>query len=75
MLTGGAAALSFPERSFAQAGLSATKLTEKITLIAGAGNHIVVLAGQGGSLLVDCGDTAHAQDVLTLVGPVNNPPP
>jgi glyoxylase-like metal-dependent hydrolase (beta-lactamase superfamily II) len=69
-LTGGAAALSVPRTLFAQSGPAATKLADKITLITGAGNNIVALSADGVSLLVDCGDAAHAEGVLKLVGPV-----
>ena len=47
------------------------QLTDKIAVITGAGNNIVALSGDGGSFLVDCGDAAHAQDVLKLTGSVN----
>lgn len=66
----GAAALGLSGTAFGQQGPTAAKLTDKITLITGAGNNIVALAGDGGSLLVDCGDAAHAQDVLKLTGTV-----
>ncbi|HEY7335648.1 MAG TPA: MBL fold metallo-hydrolase [Bryobacteraceae bacterium] len=70
----GAASLSLSRSGFAQANAqaspAATKLTDKITLITGAGNNVVALAGDGGSLLVDCGDAAHARDVLKLAGNV-----
>src|SRR5580692_5812643 len=72
-LAGGAAALSLSRAAFADAAPAASKLTDKVTLITGAGNNIVALAsdgGAGGSLLVDCGDAAHAPDVLTLAGSV-----
>lgn len=69
-LAGGVAALSLSPAAFAQAAPSTTKVTDKITLISGAGNNVVALAGEGGSLLVDCGDAAHAQDVLKLAGKV-----
>ena len=69
-LAGGAAALTLSRSAFAQAAPTATKLTDKVTLIGGAGNNVVALAGDGGSLLVDCGDAAHAQDVLKVAGPV-----
>jgi glyoxylase-like metal-dependent hydrolase (beta-lactamase superfamily II) len=74
-LAAGAAALGVSRDAFAQASpasakLSEAKLTDKVTLITGAGNNIVKLAGDGGSLLVDCGDAAHAQDVLKLAGSV-----
>jgi len=69
-LAGGAAALSLSRAAFADSALSATKLTDKLTLITGAGNNIVALAGDGGSLLADCGDAAHGSDVLKLAGNV-----
>jgi len=67
-LAGGAAALGFSRAGFAQSNPAATKLTDKVTLITGAGNNIVALAGDGGSLLADCGDAAHAADVLKVAG-------
>src|ERR1700741_5189088 len=72
-LAGGAAALSWTGEAFAEtppANIAATKLTDKVTLITGAGNNIVALAGEGGSLLVDCGDAAHGESVLKLAGSV-----
>jgi len=69
-LAGSAAALTLSRVVQAADGPSATKITDKITLITGAGNNVVALAGDGGSLLVDCGDVAHAADVLKLSGPV-----
>ena len=69
-LAGSAAALSLSRAAFAQAGPAATKLTDKMTLITGAGNNIVALTGDGGSLLVDCGDGEHAKEVLKLAGNV-----
>jgi cyclase len=69
-LAGGAAALGLSRAGMAQTGLSASKLTDRITLITGAGNNIVALAGEGGSLLVDCGEAAHAPEVLKLAGNV-----
>lgn len=69
-LAGGAAALTLSRAARADDGPVATKLTDKITLITGAGNNVVALAGDGGSLVVDCGDAAHAPDVLRLTGPV-----
>jgi len=70
ILAKGAAALSLSRAVFAQANVSAAKLSDKLTLITGAGNNIVALSGDGGSLLVDGGDAAHAQDVLKLTGSV-----
>ncbi len=73
-LVAGAAALSLPRAAFGQAAagsLESTKLNDKVSLITGAGNNVVMLAGADGSLLVDCGDAAHAQDVLKLTGRVN----
>lgn len=69
-LAGSAAALTLSRTSWAEASPATTKLTDKITLITGAGNNIVCLAADGGGLLVDCGDAAHTQDVAKLAGPV-----
>ena len=70
-LAAGVAALSLPRAAFGQTSLTTTRLTDSLTLISGAGNNIVALAGGDGSLLVDCGDAAHAQDVLKITGRVN----
>jgi cyclase len=67
---GGAAALGLSRTASGQASLTAAKLTDRLTLITGAGNNIAALVADGGSLLVDCGDAAHAQDVLKLAGGV-----
>jgi glyoxylase-like metal-dependent hydrolase (beta-lactamase superfamily II) len=73
VLAAGAAALSIPRTAPGQT-ISTTKLADKITMVTGAGNNIVVFSGGGASggesLLVDCGDAAHAQDLLTLAGRV-----
>ena len=69
-LAAGAAGLSLSRAAFAQVSPGTVKLTDKMTLITGAGNNIVALTGEGGSLLVDCGEAAHAQDVLKLTGGV-----
>ena len=69
-LAGSAAAISLSRAAFGQASPTATKLTDKVTLITGAGNNVVALTGDGGSLLVDCGDAAHAPEVLKLAGNV-----
>ena len=66
----GAAALAVPRAAWAQTGPSATRLTDRIALIRGAGSNVIALAGDGGSLLVDAGDAAHAADVLKLAGGV-----
>ena len=65
-----ASALGLSRAAFAETKPAATKLTDKLTLITGAGNNIVALKGEGGSLLVDCGDASHAQDILELTGSV-----
>lgn len=67
----GAAALSVPRSAFGEPAPGASKLSDNLTLITGAGNNIIVLKGADGSLLVDCGDAAHAQDVLGLAGRVS----
>src|SRR5436305_728957 len=69
-VAGGAAALGLARAAAGQSGPATTKLTDKVTLITGAGNNIVTLAGDGGSLLVDCGEASHGQDVLKLAASV-----
>jgi cyclase len=66
----GAAALALPRAGWAQQGPAATKLTETVTLITGAGNNVIALAADNGSLLIDAGDAAHASAVLKLAGMV-----
>lgn len=67
----GGAVLALERMAAAQAEPTHTKLTDAITLITGAGNNVVMLAGDSGSLLVDAGDAVHAADVLKLAGKVN----
>jgi glyoxylase-like metal-dependent hydrolase (beta-lactamase superfamily II) len=63
--------LALPRTAAAQAGPAATRLGERVTLIAGAGNNVLVLADDNGSLLVDAGDAVHAADLLKLAGKVS----
>jgi glyoxylase-like metal-dependent hydrolase (beta-lactamase superfamily II) len=70
--------LALPRTTGAQTGPSApstTPLGERVTLITGAGNNVIALAADEGSLLVDAGDAAHApallNDVLKLAGSVS----
>jgi cyclase len=62
----GTAALALPRTTVAQAGAAplTTQLGERLTLIRGAGNNVLALASDSGSLLVDAGDAVHAPDVL-----------
>ena len=69
--------LALPRTTGAQTGPSAplapltTSLGERLTLITGAGNNVIALAGDSGSLLVDAGDAAHAPNVFNLAGNVS----
>ena len=70
--------LALPRTAGAQAGPVApvaTSLGERVTLITGAGNNVIALAGDNGSLLVDAGDAARApallKEVLKLAGKVS----
>ena len=67
----GAAALAFPRAVSAQAGPSVASLGDRIRIITGAGNNVIALAGDTGSLLVDSGDAAHARDLLQGAGHVS----
>ncbi len=77
----GTLSLALPRTTGAQTGPvaplapSVTKLGERFTLMTGAGNNVIALAGDNGSLLVDAGDAAHApallKEVLKLAGNVS----
>jgi len=67
----GAAAFARSRAVWAQTGPAASRLSDRLTLITGGGNNVIVLAGDGGTLLVDAGDAAHATDVLKLAGKVS----
>jgi cyclase len=67
----GTISLAAPRTLAAQAGPAATRLGERVTLITAAGNNVLVLAGDNGSLLVDAGDAVHAGDLLKLAGKVS----
>ena len=67
----GAAALALPRATWAQTGPSVAKLGDRIRLMTGAGNNVIALAGDTGSLLVDSGDAAHARDLLQAAGRVS----
>ena len=67
----GAAAFALPRATWAQTGPSVTKLGERIRLMTGAGNNVIALAGDTGSLLVDSGDATHARDLLQAAGRVS----
>jgi glyoxylase-like metal-dependent hydrolase (beta-lactamase superfamily II) len=66
-LLAGAAAL---RPASAQAAITVSPLSDRLSLLTGAGNNIVIAAGPNGALLVDCGDAAHAADVLARAGRV-----
>src|SRR5262245_16476041 len=72
-LAGALGAMSFalPRTAVAQSGLVATKLGARLSLITGAGNNVIALAGDNGNLLVDAGDASHASDLLKLTGKVS----
>jgi len=63
--------LALPRAISAQAGPSVTMLGARVRLITGAGNNVIALAGDTGSLLVDAGDAAHARDLLQGAGNVS----
>ncbi|HXD73817.1 MAG TPA: MBL fold metallo-hydrolase [Vicinamibacterales bacterium] len=67
----GTAVLAVPRLSFAQTGPSVTPLGARLRLITGAGNNVIALAGDTGSLLVDSGDAAHVRDLLQGAGTVS----
>ena len=76
VLGGGVAlGIGMSRAASAQSAITTNKLAANLTLITGAGNNIVWLdknasGAEGGSVLIDCGDAAHAQQVLQLAGNV-----
>ena len=48
-------------------GLTVTDLPGGLALISGAGTNIVVAKGPDGAVLVDCGQAAHADELIALV--------
>jgi glyoxylase-like metal-dependent hydrolase (beta-lactamase superfamily II) len=62
---------ALPRTTAAQAGPSVTILGERMRLVTGAGNNVIALAGNNGSLLVDAGDAAHVRDLLQGAGKVS----
>src|SRR3954471_14888166 len=66
-----AGTLAVSRAAWAQTGPAVTPLGDRIRLITGAGNNVIALAGDNGSLLVDAGDAAHARDLLQGAGKVS----
>jgi glyoxylase-like metal-dependent hydrolase (beta-lactamase superfamily II) len=66
-----AGTLAISRGAWAQTGPAVTKLGDRIRLITGAGNNVIALAGDNGSLLVDAGDAAHVRDLLQGAGNVS----
>ncbi len=73
-LTGALGTMPFvlPRTARAEAAPAASPLADRITLITGAGNNVIALAGENDSLLVDAGDAAHAPRVRDLLQKTGN---
>jgi glyoxylase-like metal-dependent hydrolase (beta-lactamase superfamily II) len=75
-LLGGAAGLSLSTTVFAQSGartISATKITDNIALISGAGSNVVVVSGPEGLLMVNGGLPEFSLDLLKVVASQGSP--
>jgi glyoxylase-like metal-dependent hydrolase (beta-lactamase superfamily II) len=57
----------FASVGFAAGPLTVTSLTRDLTLLEGAGGNVLVLATEGGRLLVDSGAAAFTQDLLAIL--------
>ena len=69
-LIGGAAGLSFASRGFAQAPpdpIRATKLTDRIALLAGDGGNVGLVIGEDGLLMIDGGYANRALELQKAV--------
>lgn len=75
----GAAAAAVPglvrAQGYGAAPLRALPLTDRITLIEGAGTNVVVLAGADGVVLVDGGLRGHNAELLEFVAALGGPSP
>lgn len=77
VLLGGAAGMSLTWPAFAQgqgaapAPLTATKLTDRIAMIAGAGGNIGLVIGGGGLVMVDGGLANRAADVAKAIADIS----
>ena len=60
LLLGGAAGWSLSSDAFGQDAVSATKLTDSVALLTGAGSNVLAVIAPDGLLLVDGGLAAHA---------------
>src|SRR5215467_13109710 len=71
----GAAGLTISSRAFAQRGapapLVANKLTDRITVVSGAGGNIGIIIGRDGVMMIDGGTANRATDVAKSVAEVN----
>src|SRR5215468_1175851 len=67
----GAMSFALSRTTSAEAGPTARKLSERLTLITGAGNNVLAFSGDNGRLVVDAGDAAHVSDLLKLTGRVS----
>jgi cyclase len=61
------AALPWPLSGFAAESLSAQPLTERLSLLTGAGGNVVLFKGNQGLALIDSGAAEHAAELLALV--------
>jgi len=66
----GTAAFALPGTARVRADQSGLNLGDRLLLVQGAGNNVVALLGDDGSLLVDAGAAANAPELLTHVGKV-----
>ena len=74
-LLGGAAGLTFTWPAFGQGGAApapvvATKLTDRIAVVSGAGGNIGVIVGRDGVMMIDGGTANRAGDVAKAVAEV-----
>ncbi len=70
------AAFSWPLAGFAAAEmLNVQKLTDRISVITGAGGNVVVYHGNQGLTLVDCGLSEHTTALLKLVDEISSKAP
>ncbi len=75
VLMGGVAGMSLTSPTFAQgqgpAPIAATKLTDRIAMLAGAGGNVGLVTGPDGLLMIDGGLANRASDLAKTVGDIS----
>jgi cyclase len=73
-IIGGAAGLSLSSSAFGQAPITATKLSDRLALLAGDGGNIMVVISDDGLMLIDGGLPERSADLLKAASQLDSHP-